>query len=301
MIKRVKVAKMDFKYIKACGALSIFSVLVGCGGGGGGHKDNYRDTSLNTTELAQVAAAIQSSKTTFHTVTYDSLNFISKSIETGNINKTLPCGSGAYRVTPNLKTPYAKDGLVLNTDCVTNNNHWNGAVELECLDAKCDKSITTATSASWGDRQRRVDLTINGEMLSDLLTDGFKGYASVGIAGKRTDFDFTKTGLVQKYYNNGLIDGFGELEIRYGQNNRCIDGKYSYDITSDLVLESNSDRVISGKMKIFDYKNREVGTVQFERDGGISVQNTLNEKNYFSAAQFESYCGLAEAYRFSEY
>lgn len=274
--------------------------LTACGGGGSDDKYTSND-SLSARELAQVAAAIQSAKTTFNVVVDDGVDTIQSHITDGDINQNIACRTGSYRVTPNTKTSAKFDGLLANNACVTATNKWDGAVELECLNAKCDKSISTATGALWSDRNRGIDLVVNGEMLSDATRDGFRGNASISIAGHKTVFDFTNVGLIQDYYNNGVTDGFGQLRILNGENNRCINGHYGYDVSSNLVTEAGSLRVVGGEMKILDTKSRSLGTVHFERDGGVSVQTSSGQKEFISASQFESFCGLNEAYRFSTY
>lgn len=285
--------------IKLMTFAAVVAGLTGCGGGGGSDDKYYSNDALSAREVAQVAAAIQAAKTTFEVVVDDGLSTLDTTIAEGDANKTLACRTGSYRVTPNPKTSAKFDGLLANNACTTSTSKWDGAIELECLDAKCEKSISTATGALWSDRIRGVDLTVNGEMLSDALRDGFKGNASINILGKKTVFDFADVGLIQDYYNHGVTDGFGQLRILNGENNRCINGSYGYDVTSNLVAEAGSTRVIGGEMKIVDGKNRSQGSVRFERDGGISVQTRSGHTEFISAAQFESYCGLSEAYRFS--
>lgn len=283
--------------------LTLLSVLVGLAGcGGSDTKDKYYSSdALNPTELAQVVAAIQAAKTTFDVVAYDGQGAIATSIEDGTVNRDIACRTGSYKVTANNKTSYAKDGLILNTNCTTNTSKWDGAIELECLDSQCNKSITTASGASWSDFASRVDLKINGDVLSDSSRDAFRGHAKITKDGKETSFDFTDLGLIQDYESNGVMDGFGQLRITDGANNRCKDGRYIYNISSDLVVEANSLRAIAGEIEIKDAKDRKLGVANFARDGGITVKTSSGATASISPTEFESYCGLGEAYRFSEF
>ena len=279
--------------------LSSLAMLTACGGGGSS-DDKYQSSpaSLSNTELAQVAAAIQAAKTTFEAVSYDGEYTISNAISERDVNKDISCRSGSYRVTPNSNTPYGFDGRVQNKNCLTSTSKWDGAIEIECLDAKCDKSITTSTGAVWGDLNRKVDLKINGDVYSDSKEVGFKGVAAINIAGVETRFDFAADGLVNKYIADNLQDGFGRLTID-NNNNRCIAGTYAYQVKSYLVEAKDSARLVKGEIAVLDAKDREVGRVQFNDDGGVSTIDRSGKKENFSITQFERYCGLSEAYRFS--
>ena len=275
-------------------------VLHGCGGGSG--NDRYEGVNeVNALELAQIAAAIQVAKTGFDVVVYDGESVISQTIKSGQVDKKIACRSGSFQVNPNVKTTYKEDGLLQYDNCLTTNSKWNGAIELECLDVDCEESITTATSALWGDRDRNLNFIANGQVFSDALRDGFKGRLILDNNNRKTEFDFADVGLIQDYYNNGLTAGFGQLKITGGKANRCIDGHYGYDVSSRLITENNSLRVIGGKLQITDSKNRNLGEVQFETDGAVSVYTRDGRKDYFPASEFESYCGLSDAYRFSTY
>lgn len=292
--------KMKNLKITSLAVLSGVFLLQGCGGGG--NDDHYQGVDeVSAVELAQIAAGIQAAKTSFDVVLYDGQAVIEETIGSGQAGKTIDCRSGNFSVTENSKTAYKGDGLLINKDCLTNTSKWNGAIELECLDANCEKSITTATGAVWGDRNSKIDLIANGEMLSDAVTDGFKGTMTLDINGRKTGFDFADVGLIQKYNNNGFSDGFGQLKIVGGQANRCINGTYGYEVTSMLSTEKNSLRVVGGKMQILDHKNRDLGEVKFEYDGAVSVYTRDGRTEFFTASEFESYCGLSEAYRFSAY
>lgn len=288
---------------KMMGLTVLSSAIIGlsaCGGGGGDDKNNYiAPPSLTPTQLAQVAASIQTAKTTFNVVTADGESLIEKVITENKANRDIACQTGSYKVIPNIKTPYNKDGLLTNSNCNTKDSQWDGAVDLECLDNSCNKSITTATGASWLNRKIQTELAASGEVYTDNFKEGYKGQARITIAGKSTRFDFADVGLVQEYYNNSLVGGFGVLKISNGRNTRCIDGTYAYDVRSNLATEEGSLRVIGGEMKILDSRDRELGTVRFARDGGVNVRTHSGETASLSPNEFESYCGLAEAYRFS--
>lgn len=302
---------VKYKTLKGFSVSMLALAMVACGGGSSddsappanNNTNNNTVSSLTAVELAKVASAIQSAKTIFDVVSYDSIDTIEEVITDGKAGKDVTCGTslsaGKFKVTANSATAYTKDGTITNSLCQEDGEKWDGTISYECKDTACDNSVTTSTNAVWGDTASNVDLKISGTMTTSSNSDILKGTSSIIKSGQSTMFAFSDVGLTQSYPAKNTVGGSGTLSISNGSATNCIDGTYSYTVATNLTMPSGTQRLNGGSISIKSGSN-DLGTVSFNADGSVKVKLPSGVESTVSKLDFEGVCGLKEAYMFSE-
>lgn len=258
--------------------------------------------SLTTaTDIAKAAAGIQAAKTAFDVVISDGVDGIEEVITEGRADKDISCGTslsaGKFKVTTNTSTAYPKDGTGVSSMCLESGEKFDGTLVYQCNDASCDSALLTATNLVWGDTVQAIDLKANGTWTIG-ASDTFKGSSTITKSAASTTFTFSD-GLVQTYPAKNTITGSGVLTVSGASATNCVDGSYSYNVSTALTMPSGTQRLNSGAIKI-NSGGAEVGTVTFNTDGSVKVKQKDGAESTVPKTVFESYCGLKEAYDFSE-
>lgn len=273
-------------------------------------KKSVTPASLTTTtDIAKAVAGIQAAKTIFDVVISNNQAGIEESITKGDVNKDVSCGTspsaGKFKITPNASTVYAKDGTGVSSMCLENGEKFDGTLVYQCNDASCDSALSTATDLVWGDTNKAIDLKVNGtstRSVASMPQDEFRGTASIIKSGASTTFS-SYDRLVTQYFAKNQIVGYGGLTVSGGSSTSCIDGTYAYSVKESLIMKSGTQRISGGLIRISSGGNSEgpeAGTVQFNADGSVKVKLANGIETTVSKNEFESYCGLKEAYDFSE-
>jgi hypothetical protein len=288
-------------------SISVLALaMVACGGSSDDSAPAATPTtpaSLTTaTDVAKAVAGIEAAKTIFDVVVSDGKDGIEEVIREGRAGKDINCGTspnaGKFKVITNTGTAYSNDGTGVNETCLESGHKWDGTLDYRCNDSACDNSVTTATNAVWGDTTTFVDLKISGTSTRSPSTDIFKGSASITKSGRATTFTFNDS-LTQTYPSKNNITGSGALTVSSASATNCIDGSYSYNVSRTLTMPSGTLRLNSGAITV-NSSGVEAGTVTFNADGSVKIKLKDGAESTVSKANFESYCGLKEAYDFSE-
>jgi hypothetical protein len=258
-------------------------------------------TSLTTaTDIAKAAAGIQAAKTTFDSViAHNEGIFHEIMAETGA--GTSSCGTsssaGSTTVTTHSATANPTDGAIENHACLDGDEKFDGKLITTCNNASCDNALYTATNLVWGNTAQVIDLKANGTWVV-AASDTFKGSSSITKSGASTTFTFSD-GLVQTYPSKNTVTGSGVLTVSGANATNCVDGTYSYNVSTALTMPSGTQRLSGGAIKVSS-GGTEAGTVTFNADGSIKVKLNSGAESTVTKAEFEGYCGLKEAYDFSE-
>ncbi len=299
----------NFKKTALCVFVSVS--LVACGGSDDdSDKVSAIPASLTTTtDIAKAAAGIQAAKTAFDVVFSNHQKTIEEVITDGKADKDISCGTspsaGKFKVTTNTSTAYAKDGTIVNTTCLDDGEKFDGTLSYRCNDAKCDNALLSASNLTWGDTNKAIDLKVNGTSswsVASMPQDEFRGSASIIKSGATITFS-SYDRLVTQYFAKNAIVGYGGLSVSGGSSSNCVDGAYAYSVKNSLIMNSGTQRISGGLIRISSGGNSEgpeAGTVTFNVDGSVKVKLPSGIESTVSKADFESYCGLKEAYDFSE-
>lgn len=292
-------------------SISLLVLAITACGGGDDDKQSVTPASLTTTtDIAKAVAGIQAAKTIFDVVISNNQAGIEESITNGDVNKDVSCGTslsaGTFKITPNTITAYAKDGTGVSSMCLEDGEKFDGTLVYQCNNASCDSALSTATNLVWGDTNKAIDLKVNGTSTGSVGTsmpqDEFRGTASIIKSGASTTFS-SYDRLVTQYFAKNRIVGYGGLTVSGGSSTNCIDGTYAYSVRESLVMNSGTQRISGGLIRISSGGNSEgpeAGTVLFNADGSVKVKLANGIETTVSKTEFESYCGLKEAYDFSE-
>ena len=298
-----------FKKTALC--VLVSASLVACGGSDDdSDKVSATPASLTTTsDIAKAAAGIQAAKTIADVVINNSVDTIEEVITEGKAEKDISCGTspsaGKFKVTANTSTAYTKDGTGVSSMCLESGEKFDGTLSYQCNDAKCDNASLVATNLVWGDTSKAVDLKVNGSStwsVTSMPQDDFRGSASITKSGVSTTFS-SYDRLVTQYFAKNQIVGYGGLTVSGGSATNCVDGTYAYSVKNSLIMNSGTQRISGGVIRISSGGNSEgpeSGTVTFNSDGSVKVKLPSGMEATVSKAEFESYCGLKEAYDFSE-
>lgn len=296
-------------------SVSIFALaMVACGGGGDdSNKVSATPASLTTaTDIAKAVAGVQAAKTIFDVVINNSVDTIEEVITEGKAEKDISCGTspsaGKFRVTTNTGTAYTKDGTGVSTMCLESGEKFDGTLSYQCNDAtKCENNTSlVASNLVWGDTNKAIELKVNGSsswFIKDTMpTDEYRGSVTITKGASSTTFS-TYDRLVTQYFKKNQIVGYGGMTVSSGSATNCVEGAYAYSIKNSLIMNSGTQRITGGLIRISSGGNSEgpeAGSVTFKSDGGITVKLPNGIETNFSKTEFESYCGLKEAYDFSE-
>ena len=299
-----------FKKTALC--VLVSASLVACGGSDDdSDKVSATPASLTTTtDIAKAAAGLQAAKTIADVVINNSVDTIEEVITEGKAEKDISCGTspsaGKFKITANTSTAsYTKDGTIVSSMCLDNGEKFDGTLSYQCNDAKCDNASLVATNLVWGDTSKAVDLKVNGSStwsVTSMPQDDFRGSASITKSGVSTTFS-SYDRLVTQYFAKNQIVGYGGLTVSGGSATNCVDGTYAYSVKNSLIMNSGTQRISGGVIRISSGGNSEgpeSGTVTFNSDGSVKVKLPSGMEATVSKAEFESYCGLKEAYDFSE-
>ena len=287
-------------------SISVLALaMVACGGGSNDSTPSVTPTppaSLTTaTDIAKAVAGIQAAKTAFDVVIADSEGTIKEVFLDAKVGMDISCGTsvsaGKFKVTANAATVYATDGTIESSACLDAGEKFDGKLVYLCNDNSCDSALLTATNLVWGDTAQAIELKANGTWTVG-ASDTYKGSSSITKSGSSTTFTFND-GLAQMYPAHNTVTGSGALTVSGASATNCIDGSYSYNVSTALTMPSGTQRLNGGAIKV-NSGSTEVGTVTFNADGSVKVKLKDGAESTVTKADFESYCGLKEAYDFSE-
>ncbi|HNE91748.1 MAG TPA: hypothetical protein PLV16_07875 [Agitococcus sp.] len=261
---------------------------------------------VTTNSLAQAAAAVIASHTLFDTVLTEHTNTIEEvAVEKGSAS--IACGTsvnaGSFLLTLKTETTYPKDGVLMNHNCQEGGETFNGKLDYSCLDNNCDTGNSVATVLSWTHPMIvSFEPVVTGVWTwklnsSKQFEDEFKGEVTIKKANLTTKFAFGE-GVKRVFVGKNTFDVQGKLDVSQGNSVNCVDGAVSYQSTQSLTMASGSQRLTGGVMTISNGLG-ETGVVSFNADGSLKVSKNGVE-TVVPKADFESYCGLKEAYGLSE-
>jgi|GEM_PF-6544848 len=270
------------------------------------HQESAAPPLTTPHTLAQAAAAIIAANTVFDTVLTEHSNTIEElAVEKGSV--TMACGTsvnaGSFIFSLNTTTAYPKDGVLMNQNCQESGETFNGKLDYSCLDNDCDSGSSVATALSWTHPSIvAFEPVVTGVWTWKVNTakqfeDEFKGAVTIKKANLSTNFSFNE-GLKRVFVAKNTFDVQGKVNVSQGNSSNCQDGLISYQSTKSLVMANKSQRITGGAMTVSNGAG-ETGTVTFNADGSLKVLKNGVE-TMVSKADFESYCGVKEAYSLSE-
>jgi len=171
------------------------------------------------------------------------------------------------------------------------------------LDNNCDTGSRVATTLSWTHPEIvSFEPVVTGVWTWQLnnnkqFEDEFKGEVTVKKANLSTVFAFNEGGK-RGFVGKNTFDLHGKLSVSQGNSTNCVDGTVSYQSTQHLTMASGSQRLTGGVMTISNSLG-ETAVVTFNADGSLKLSKNGVE-TVVPKADFESYCGLKEAYGLSE-
>ena len=288
-------------------ALQSFSIavlaiaMVACGGSSDDPTPAANapllPASLTTVvDVAKAVAGIQSAKTAFDSVIANNEGILHDT-STGTSNCGTSPSAGSRTVTTHSATANPTDGAIENHLCLVGDEKFDGSLITTCNNASCDDALYVAQNLVWGNTAQAIDLMANGSWRV-AASDTFKGSSRITKSGASTTFTFND-GLVQTYPSHNTVTGSGTLTVSGASATNCIDSTYSYTISTPLTTPSGTMRQNGGAIKVSS-GGVEAGTVTFNADGSVKVKLKDGTENTVSKAEFESYCGLKEAYDFSQ-
>lgn len=258
--------------------------------------------SLSFDDASKVAAAFLMIRANFDKASANQEFLINKTVGENNTEKYIQCGtslsSGYFKIAKSAAPKNKKDYLVTYRQCYIDDYYYNLSSYRFCDDDDCINKKIGFNSFKTGKNPLYYLIEMDGSIeykKSEKLKGRIKIKKNGIFSHFRTD-EYYMNGLSKTTINNKQYGG-GSMLIENSENVNCLNGEYIHTY-NDMVLDNNSQRPISGTVSVRIKSKTDSALIHFNEDKTIKVVLSDGKEKNISMDEFESYCGLKEAYEY---